>query len=491
MTLTQEFNMDSIRVKNLRCLVDTGEIHIKPLTILVGANSTGKSTFLRLFPLLRQSVETPTNSLILWYGRNGYVDFGTIKDALRDSAQAISFGFKLTLPKKGTYEDYGVFLPFGYDSVLVGNNKLNVEIELTPRKNNQTQISKLTLCLGADKAILIFDELDQVISFDVNTRPLINKLKPLRIKKTTTHFFPIFEKYDDFFIEYGEKLLKYLTHSPPQSFLETMLKTGISHHKISKLEEGNEQLIRDISFACHVPLLLSFADRKIYQFASQIQYVGPFRAVVDRYYRIQDLSVEEIDCRGENLPMYLDSLSPEQQEELDEWSKNYFGIKISIKNQGTHLAVMVKPDNASLKNLADVGFGYSQVLPIIIKLWSLQNQNSLQRLGYHPSLIAIEQPELHLHPQFQAQLADVFANLVKMNDETKPLRLLVETHGEALITRIGQLIGLGKLPAEDVQVILFDQDKENGGIKVSTTTFDEEGCLINWPYGFFIPDLPF
>lgn len=270
-------------------------------------------------------------------------------------------------------------------------------------------------------------------------------MKPLRIKKTATHFLPIFEKHDDFFIEYGEKLLKYLApHTRrPQSILETMLKTGIDHHKISKLKEGGEQLIRDIGFACHVPLLLSFADRKISQFASKVQYIGPFRAVVDRYYRIQDISVEEIDFRGENLPMYLDSLSPEQKEELDKWSEKYFGINVSIKNQGTHLAVMVKQDNASLKNLADVGFGYSQALPVITKLWSLQNQNSLQRLGYHPSLIAIEQPELHLHPKFQAQFADVFANMVKMNDETKqhPFRLLVETHSETIIVRIGQLIG--------------------------------------------------
>jgi hypothetical protein len=469
--------MDSIRVKNLRCLVDTGDIPIKPLTILVGANSTGKSTFLRLFPLLRQSVETPTNSPILWYGRHGYVDFGTIKEALRDSAQAISFGFQLTLPKNATYEDYGVFLPVGYDSVLVG--KLNIEIELTPRNQTQTQISKLTMSLGADKAILTFDELAQVISFDVNTRPLLKELKPLRLKKTTTHFIPIFEND----IESGEKQPP---HTRPHSLFEKI-------HKISKLNTGNEQLIRDINFACHVPRLLSFADQQISQFASKVQYIGPFRAVVDRYYRIQDISVEEIDCRGENLPMYLDSLSPEQKQELDEWSKNHFGIQISIKNQGTHLAVMVKPDNAFKKNLADVGFGYSQALPVITKLWVLQNQNSLQRLGYHPSLIAIEQPELHLHPKFQAQLADVFANMVKMNDETKQsqFRLLVETHGEAIITRIGQLIGLGKLPQEDVQVILFDPDTENGGIKVSTTTFDEEGCLINWPYGFFIPDLPF
>ena len=48
--------MDSIRVERLRCLADTGDIKIKPLTILLGQNSSGKSSFLRVFPLLKQSI---------------------------------------------------------------------------------------------------------------------------------------------------------------------------------------------------------------------------------------------------------------------------------------------------------------------------------------------------------------------------------------------------------------------------------------------------
>jgi AAA15 family ATPase/GTPase len=102
--------MNSIRVKNLRCLADTGYIPIKPLTILLGANSTGKSTFLRVFPLLKQSIETPTNTPILWYGEKGYVDFGTIKNALRDSAETISFGFKMLLPASKDSGRYGFIL---------------------------------------------------------------------------------------------------------------------------------------------------------------------------------------------------------------------------------------------------------------------------------------------------------------------------------------------------------------------------------------------
>ncbi|MEC4853537.1 MAG: AAA family ATPase, partial [Jaaginema sp. PMC 1079.18] len=71
--------MEEIRIERLRCLSDTGDISIKPITILLGQNSSGKSTFLRVFPLLKQSVESRTTGPILWNGR--LVDFGNYEDA--------------------------------------------------------------------------------------------------------------------------------------------------------------------------------------------------------------------------------------------------------------------------------------------------------------------------------------------------------------------------------------------------------------------------
>ncbi len=82
-------------VKNLRCLTDTGIVLIKPITLLVGRNSSGKSTFLRAFPLLRQSVETPRQSPLLWYDPR-YVDFGSFEDAVNYRAEkkkGITFSF--------------------------------------------------------------------------------------------------------------------------------------------------------------------------------------------------------------------------------------------------------------------------------------------------------------------------------------------------------------------------------------------------------------
>lgn len=72
--------LNSIRIQNLRSLVDTGDIELKPLTILVGRNSVGKSTFARTFPLIRQSCEAQKKSPVLWYGR--LVDFGDFTTAV-------------------------------------------------------------------------------------------------------------------------------------------------------------------------------------------------------------------------------------------------------------------------------------------------------------------------------------------------------------------------------------------------------------------------
>lgn len=86
--------LNSIRVQNLRSLKDTGFINLKPLTILVGRNSVGKSTFARTFPLIRQSCEAQKKSPVLWYGR--LVDFGDFKTALNkgNAHEGISFSFK-------------------------------------------------------------------------------------------------------------------------------------------------------------------------------------------------------------------------------------------------------------------------------------------------------------------------------------------------------------------------------------------------------------
>lgn len=82
-----------IRIQNLRSLQDTGFIEVKPLTILLGANSSGKSTFLRSFPLFTQSVSKSLREPISWFD-DAYVDFGdydTAKSKLAPDGEGIMF----------------------------------------------------------------------------------------------------------------------------------------------------------------------------------------------------------------------------------------------------------------------------------------------------------------------------------------------------------------------------------------------------------------
>ena len=82
-----------VRIQNLRSLVDTGFVEIKPLTILLGSNSSGKSTFLRSFPLFKQSVSKPLREPISWFD-DSLVDFGdyeTAKSRLVPEDEGIKF----------------------------------------------------------------------------------------------------------------------------------------------------------------------------------------------------------------------------------------------------------------------------------------------------------------------------------------------------------------------------------------------------------------
>ncbi len=150
-------------------------------------------------------------------------------------------------------------------------------------------------------------------------------------------------------------------------------------------------------------------------------------------------------------------------------------------------------NDVDFSNVADMGFGISQVLPIAAQLWASSSRYFSGPVGHSAPTIVIEQPELHLHPAFQANLADVFAGVVKSTRTSfvkdSPPTLVIETHSQQIVNRLGQLIEEGKLASEDVSIVLFEPNPDvPGTAKVRTATFDTDGVLQNWPFGFFEPD---
>lgn len=118
----------------------------------------------------------------------------------------------------------------------------------------------------------------------------------------------------------------------------------------------------------------------------------------------------------------------------------------------------------------DVGIGISQVLPVLVMAFASRGK-----------LLAMEQPEIHLHPALQAELADVF---IEAAFGGRGNTFILETHSEHLILRIMRRIREGKLRPEDVGVLFVEPLSQ--GSRFTELRLDEEGDFIDeWPGGFF------
>ena len=98
-------------------------------------------------------------------------------------------------------------------------------------------------------------------------------------------------------------------------------------------------------------------------------------------------------------------------------------------------------------------------------------------------LLVIEQPELHLHPAFQAKLVNVFVSLIKeMRESGIILKIVFETHSEAMINRLGALVSQNFIDKELVNIILVE--KEHQISKFKQVQFTNDGFIDEWPIGF-------
>ncbi|HRI68751.1 MAG TPA: AAA family ATPase [Polyangium sp.] len=512
--------LQTLRLRNLRCLSDTGSIPIKPLTVLVGRNSAGKSTFLRAFPLLRQSVETARSSPILWY-RPQYIDFGSFHDAVNDRASErdITFEFQLTLPQDA--------------KIAIGDPSFRVAMTLS---NGGTQrgvhVSVYEIHAEGHEIRLDFDPSARAKRFVVNGRDMLTPggfwlggkthlLPPLQtLPNPSVAYQPVTQPLAKIRYQNGADgvLLAKLVEATSGLFrkntgeesrinvadamlfglrsqmheqLKSLSTHGTFRERVDSLELGDEhsEYIIDHAVARLIPYIIEASDQVLADLMSRVAYVAPKRAAAERAYRLQDLAVTDVDPSGDNLAMFLHSLSPDESESLADFTRSWLDFSPKMHVEGMHAGILVTEAGAtSPRNIVDIGFGYAEVLPVAAAVWSACVRSP--KPGARPnSLIAIEQPELHLHPAFQAKLAAMFTGALqasrKRGNETN---IIIETHSEALISKLGQLVHEGKIDENDVQLVVFDRDPETLGTQVTLAKYDEEGALRNWPYGFFLYD---
>ena len=219
------------------------------------------------------------------------------------------------------------------------------------------------------------------------------------------------------------------------------------------------------------------------------------RAEAGRFYRIQGLQVDTVDPSGHNLLEFIASLTEKEKKSFDDFVSGILKVTVDVPSESGMKSLRIKTVNGEF-SLADVGYGYSQVLPVISKLWHttyvMENNSSLiGRLRFREfdkNILLMEQPELHLHPAMQAKVADTLITTVDRTREADEcVTLIVETHSQAIINRIGRRIREGVIQPDDVNVILFSKDSNLQNTIIKQISYTEQGQLKDWPYGFFDP----
>ncbi len=234
--------------------------------------------------------------------------------------------------------------------------------------------------------------------------------------------------------------------------------------------------------------LLTSVDKVLHESFSSVKYLAPLRSTAQRYYRFQDLQVNEIDHEGSNIAMFIYSLTDRERKTLQEWTRESLGFIVKVISEGLHYSLLIKlNDDDNEYNISDMGFGFSQILPIVITLWTeIFRPTRIKRRFSTTKYFVIEQPELHLHPNMQAKLSKLFINIINyIKTKNIDVKIIFETHSNTMIEALGESIEEKVIDRNDVSVIIFDKDTPTSKTKIKQTSFDENGYLLDWPIGFF------
>lgn len=395
-----------LSVQNFKSWKDTGKRQIAPLTGFFGANSSGKTSLLQTLLMLKQTVERPPD----W---NGVIDFGD------DNSRVNLGGFDETVHQHNLDLNIGLAISW----------KLPQKQKLNSIKFNSIEIDSLSFstAVGKEYEHSVLDH----FCYTVGGR--------------------------DFKIEWESSGHKFKLNSYSER-AELFRCYGVVN-PFGPLE----------SFA---PLKAAFED-----LFDRIRYLGPLREYPRSRYKWQGSHPEDVGQYGEDTVPCL--LSKRVQlhgidKQVMEWLQRLDLIDSyrvnPIPNTEKDYEFLVRKYKGSPEvRLTDVGFGVSQVLPVLI-------------LCYHVpegSILILEQPEAHLHPKMQSELADLLIEVVK----NRKLQIIFESHSEHLLIRLMRRIAEEQISADDTAFYFCEMNE--GISEIERLNIDDYGNITNWPQNFF------
>lgn len=469
----------SLDISNFKSFAaDVPPMPLAPITLVYGPNSAGKSTLLQTLALLKQSLEprvlAPSGLPDLAF-TGDYVDLGGFLSTVyrHDREKSIGLGISFIDPS-----------PEG-DSRLLADEPIFTGLEFGWDDNKGRSVQRLATLGDSDDRVSFRRNVEgnfELASRDVDPAAFVKLIRSRAQIHRDANTSEDKREADNLALlaDEAEGLLR--EGSRRLQFLSTGLFPGLP-------EPGFIDDWRlDVNLGLWFEEYLYARARAVTEVLSNLAYLGPLRSLPARFQLLAE-GAETVGFTGENTTRLLagdQALLDQVNIWLDRFKVRYlldvlplaaaastprdYATTPEIGNLVT--TALVHRDSGVVATPRDVGFGVSQMLPVVVQL-----------LVNTKSTICIEQPEVHIHPRLQADIANLIAE--SASAEGRGNQVIVETHSEALMLRIQRHIAEGKIAPDDVCVLYIDAGQQGRALPVRIE-LDEFGYFTReWPDGFF------
>lgn len=426
-----------ITVAGYKSISRAQSIEIQPLTILAGANSSGKSSIMQPLLLLKQTLEAVYNpGTLLLDGAN--IKFTSAEQMFSRSAKG----------KRGNS-----FLIGLEDSI--GNS---ITIHFTKPARNGLVVTRMDFSGDGNEGSLRMDtpaeEIAELLAKYVSVEDsLLEKIKSWLTVQTNRCFPEVALVSNQLQNGSGENSLV------AQTVWEAV--SGLGTHRFSPLFPGR-YFTPYVTQMIHLPGLRGNPERNYPVTGEYPSFSGTFEN-----YTAGVISQWQAQAEESKLKKLA--------EELKHLGLTWKVVASPVNDTRVELSVARLPqscegatESSDLVSIADVGLGVSQTLPVLVALHAAKSGQ----------LVYLEQPEIHLHPRAQTAMAQVLANAAM-----RGVRVVAETHSSLLLLGIQTLVAEGKLPPELVKLHWFTRGKD-GATTIRSADLDETGAFGDWPEDF-------
>lgn len=439
--------LTELRLQNFKAWKDTGSMRLAPLTVIFGTNSSGKSSLGHLLLALKQTVLLTDRKRSLHLGdENSLIDLGTFEDCLYDHDLSRLMSFALSWKSRGDLVLKDILDP----SAIFQGDELTLMAEIGASKTEQPETRRFTYTLhqqGHEELIASHGRRDGKPFLDCH---------PLRL---------VHAQGRNWGVETPEKFYR---------FSDKTLSRYQNAHFLTDFVLEAEHLLENF------------------------YHLGPLRSPPKRVYPWSGDTPPDVGAEGElTIPALL--AATQQGRKLNRGPKQKYQpfdtfIASWLKDLGIIHEFKVEPIAAGRKEyevliqahgsapwvkLTDVGFGVSQVLPALVQAF------------YAPSnsVLWMEQPEIHLHPRVQANLADAFISAIQAREdgENRNTQLIIESHSEHFLNRLQRRIAEGGVTPDEVAIYFVTRNRH--GAHLEPLLLNEYGDIENWPDDFFGDDM--